>query len=92
MAILRRRPGPGLVHHSDRGSQYTSLEFGNRLEEAKLLPSMGSSADPYDNALAESFVATLKTELLHRRCSWPTHEVARSAIFDYIEGFYDHAC
>ena len=60
MAIHNRRPSPGLIHHSDRGSQYTSVEFGNRLKEAGLLPSMGSVADAYDNSMAESFVATLK--------------------------------
>lgn len=66
MAILGRRPAScGLIHHSDRGSQYTSVEFGSSLEEAGLWPSMGSVADPYDNAMAESFVATLKCELLH---------------------------
>lgn len=88
MAILRRRPARGLIHHSDRGSQYTSVEFGSRLEEVGLLPSMGSVADPYDNAMAESFVATLKCELLHGS-SWPTGQAARTAIFEYIEGFYN---
>lgn len=73
MAIHNRRPAAGLVHHSDRGSQYTSVEFGGRLKEAGLLPSMGSVADAYDNALAESFVSTLKRELLHRH-SWPSKE------------------
>lgn len=88
MAVWNRRPAPGLVHHSDRGSQYASVEFGGRLKETGLLPSMGSVADAYDNALAESFVATLKSELLHRR-SWPTKERLRVAIFEYIEGFYN---
>jgi putative transposase len=60
MAIYTRRPQPGLIHHSDRGSQYTSVEFGSRLKEAGLLPSMGSVADAYDNSMAESFVSTLK--------------------------------
>ena len=59
MAIYTRRPSPGLIHHSDRGSHYTSVEFGSRLEEAGLLPSMGSVADAYDNSMAESFVSTL---------------------------------
>lgn len=89
MAVWNRRPVPGLVHHSDRGSQYASVEFGGRLKEAGLLPSMGSVADAYDNALAESFVATLKSELLHRH-SWPTKERLRVAIFEYIEGFYNN--
>lgn len=88
MALWNRRPAPGLVHHSDRGSQYASVEFGGRLKEAGLLPSMGSVGDAYDNAMAESFVATLKTELLHRR-PWPTQESARVAIFEYVEGFYN---
>ena len=88
MAIYNRRPVPGLIHHSDRGSQYTSVEFGSRLKEAGLLPSMGSVADAYDNSLAESFVSTLKRELIHRH-SWPNRQIARSAIFEYIEGFYN---
>ena len=78
MAIYTRRPQPGLVHHSDRGSQYTSVEFGSRLKEAGLLPSMGSVADAYDNSMAESFVSTLKRELIHRH-SWPSRQSARTA-------------
>ena len=74
MAIYTRRPQPGLIHHSDRGSQYTSVEFSSRLKEAGLLPSMGSVADAYDNSnLAESFVSTLKRELIHRH-SWPNRQ------------------
>ena len=88
MAIARRKPAPGLVHHSDRGVQYTSLSFGKRLKEEGLVPSMGRVGSAYDNALAQSFVATLKTELLYRS-SWPTRQVARTAIFEYIEGFYN---
>jgi putative transposase len=88
MAIARRKPSPGLVHHSDRGVQYTSLFFGKRLEDEGLLPSMGRVGSAYDNALAEAFVATLKTELLYRS-SWPTREVVKTAIFEYIEGFYN---
>jgi putative transposase len=88
MAIYTRRPSPGLIHHSDRGSQYTSVEFGSRLKEAGLLPSMGSVADAYDNSMAESFVSTLKRELIHRH-SWPNWQSARMAIFEYIEGFYN---
>jgi transposase InsO family protein len=62
MAIYTRRTSPGLIHHSDRGSQYTSVEFGSRLREEGLLSSMGSVADAsYDNSMAESFVSTLKT-------------------------------
>jgi putative transposase len=88
MAIYTRRPSPGLIHHSDRGSQYTSVEFGSRLGEEGLLPSMGSVADAYDNCMAESFVSTLKRELIHRH-SWPSRRIARTAIFEYIEGFYN---
>ena len=88
MAIARRKPSPGLVHHSDRGVQYTSVSFGKRLEDGGLLPSMGRVGSAYDNALAESFVATLKTELLYRN-AWPTRRAARTAIFEYIEGFYN---
>jgi len=69
MAIHNRRPAPGLVHHSDRGSQYTSVELGGRLKEAELLPSMGSVVDAFDNALAESFISTRKRELLLHRHS-----------------------
>jgi putative transposase len=88
MAIARRKPAPGLVYHSNRGVQYTSLSFGRRLEEEGLIPSMGRVGSAYDNALAESFVATLKTELLYRN-TWPTRQAVRSAIFEYIEGFYN---
>jgi putative transposase len=88
MAIARRKPAPGLVHHSDRGVQYTSLSFGKKLKDEGLVPSMGRVGSAYDNALAESFVATLKTELLYRN-AWPTRQVARTAIFEYIEGFYN---
>lgn len=88
MALYNRRPAPGLIHHSDRGSQYTSVEFGNKLKEAGLLPSMGSVGDAYDNSMAESFVSTLKRELIHRH-SWPTRQSARVAIFEYIEAFYN---
>jgi putative transposase len=88
MAIHNRCPAPGLVHHSDRGSQYTSVEFGKRLKEAELLSSMGSVADAFDNALAESFISTLKRELLHRH-SWPSRESVRVAIFEYLECFYN---
>src|SRR4051812_41166194 len=89
MAIWRRKPQAGLIHHSDQEVQYTSLPFGKQLEEADIVPSMGSVGSAYDNALAESFVATLKTELLYREDSWPTRECARTAIFEYLEGFYN---
>ncbi len=88
MAVSRRKPAPGLIHHSDRGAQYTSVAFGDRLRETGILPSMRSSDTAYDNAMAESFVATLKTELLHRQ-AWLTRDAARVAIFEYIECFYN---
>ncbi len=78
MAIARRKPAPGLVHHSDRVVQYTSLSFGKKLEDEGLVPSMDRVGSAYDNALAESFVATLKTELLYCN-TWPTRQVARTA-------------
>ncbi len=85
MALWRRQVEPGeLVHHSDRGSQYTSFACGRTLREAGIAQSMGSRGDAYDNALAESFMSTLKTELIDRR-SWPTRQAARTAIYDYIE-------
>jgi len=88
MALTRRRPRPGLVHHSDRGSQYTSLAFGKTIEAAGVLPSMGRRGDAFDNALAESFFATLETELLDRH-SFRSRDEARIAVFTYIEGFYN---
>ncbi len=89
MALFQRRPGPGLVHHSDHGCQYTSFAFGRRLREAGIMGSMGSVVDAYDNAVAESFFATLQTELLDRRRSWATRRQLATAVFDYIEGFYN---
>jgi len=71
MAVSNRRPAPGLIHHSGHGSQYTSLAFSQRLQEAGILGSMGSVGDALDNAIAESFFATLQTELLNQRY-WPT--------------------
>ncbi len=88
MAVWRRKPAAGLVHHSDRGTQYTALSFGERLEEARIVPSMGRIGSALDNAVSESFVATLKVELVHR-CRFPTRGAARSAIFEYLEAFYN---
>ena len=88
MAIARRRPRGGLVHHSDRGTQYTSVAFGRRLREAGIAASMGSRGDAYDNAMAESFFATLETELIDRTV-WATPAEARVAVFEYIEVFYN---
>jgi putative transposase len=89
MALWRRKPAAGLIHHSDRGAQYTALSFGRRLEEAGIVPSMGRVGSALDNAISESFVASLKCELLHRRHRFISQEAARTAIFDYIEGFYN---
>jgi putative transposase len=88
MAVARRRPGPGLVHHSDQGSQYVSLAFGQQARAAGIAISMGSVGDAYDNAVAESFFATLKKELVHRH-SWPTRRELTTAVFEYIEGWYN---
>jgi putative transposase len=88
MAIARRRPQPGLVHHSDQGSQYVSLRFGERCREIGIHQSMGSKGDCFDNAVAESFFATLEKDLL-RRTSYATRQEARTAVFDYIEAFYN---
>jgi putative transposase len=87
-AIVRRRPGTDLVHHSDHGTQYTSLAFGRRLRESGIAASMGSVGDCYDNAMAESFFATLETELTDRS-DWATTSEAKAAVFDYIEVFYN---
>ena len=88
MAIWNRRPAAGLVHHSDQGCQYTSLAFGRRLREAGLVGSMGTVGDCYDNAVTESFFATLECELLDRS-RFATRTQARTAVFDYLEGFYN---
>ena len=87
MALWRRRPRE-VIHHSDQGSQDTSLAFGKRCREAGVRPSMGSVGDAYDNAMAESFFATLECELLERR-RFKTHAEARIALFEFIEGFYN---
>jgi putative transposase len=87
MALLTRRP-TGVIHHSDQGSQYTSIEFGHRCRDAGVRPSMGSVGDAYDNAMCESFFATLECELLDR-CRFKTQLEARNATFAFIEGFYN---
>ena len=88
MALARRRPQPGLIHHSDHGSQYVSLAFGRAARDAGIAVSMGSRGDAYDNAVAETFFATLKKELVNRR-SWPSRLELQSAVFEYIEAFYN---
>lgn len=90
MACWRRKPTPesGLIHHADHGTQYTSWAFGQRLRAAGLLGSMGSVGDALDNAMAESFFATLQLELFDRR-TWTTRRQLARAIFEYIEAFYN---
>jgi putative transposase len=88
MAIWNRRPAKGLVHHRNRGCQSTSLAFGRRLREAGLVASMGSVGDRYDNAITESFFATLECEQLGRQ-RFRTQTEARVAVFDHLEGFYN---
>jgi putative transposase len=87
MAIFRRRPN-GVIHHSDQGTQYTSIAFGKRCSQAGVIPSMGSVGDCYDNAMCESFNATLECELLafHR---FKTQREAAPVVFDFIEGWYN---
>ena len=86
MAIWNRRPPPGTIHHSDHGSTSTSWAFGQRLREAGLLGSMGSIGDCFDNSVAESFFATLQTELLDRQ-AWTSRGELANAVFAFIEGF-----
>jgi transposase InsO family protein len=88
MAVQTRRPATGLVHHSDRGSQYTAGSYTTVLAAHGIRPSLGQPGTCWDNAVAESFFATLKIELLHRQ-RWPTRQAAQSAIFDYVEGWYN---
>lgn len=88
MALWRRQPAPGLIHHSDRGAQYTALSFGKRLEDAGIIPSMGRVGSALDNAISESFVSTLKAELV-ARVEFPTRQIAKTTIFEYLESFYN---
>jgi len=87
MALITRKPGK-VIHHSDQGSQYTRIEFGKRCKEMGVRPSMGSVGDAYDNAMAESFFASLECELIDR-CSWKNKTEARLAIFTWIESWYN---
>ena len=89
MAIAQRKP-TDVIHHSDQGSQYTSIAFGLRCKEANVRPSMGSVGDAYDNAMCESFFATLECELLDRQ-KFKSKAEARIAIFSFIEGWYNPA-
>jgi putative transposase len=87
MAVMQRKP-TDVIHHSDQGSQYTSVAFGLRCKEMGVRPSMGSVGDCYDNAMCESFFATLECELLDRR-KFKTKAEARVACFEFIEGWYN---
>ena len=88
MAIQRRRPGPGLVHHSDRGSQYAAGDYRKILQAATITQSMSRKGNCWDNAPMESFFGTLKTELVHQ-CDYPDRDTARRDLFAYIEGYYN---
>ncbi len=85
---VRQRQPTNVIHHSDQGCQYTSIQFGLRCKEAGVRPSMGSVGDAYDNAMAESFFATLECELLDRR-RFKSQAEARMAVFEFIEGWYN---
>jgi putative transposase len=87
MAVTQRNPS-AVIHHSDKGCQYTSYAFGKRCREAGVMPSMGSVGDAYDNAMAESFFASLERELLSRR-RFKTQAEAKMAVFEWIEGWYN---
>lgn len=87
-AVRHRRPGRGLVHHSDRGTQYASEAFRKALRAIGAKSSMSSTGNCFDNAAAESFFSTLKQELIHRH-AWPTKASAKAAIADYIDHFYN---
>lgn len=87
MAVHQRRP-ENVIHHSDQGCQYTSIAFGLRCKEVKVRPSMGTVGDCYDNAMCESFFATLECELLEKR-RFKNQAEARMAVFEFIEGWYN---
>jgi putative transposase len=88
MAIQRRRPGAGLIHHSDRGSQYAAGDYRDILGRAIIIQSMSRKGNCWDNAPMESFFGTLKTELVHQR-EYPERDAARRDLFGYIEGYYN---
>ena len=88
MAVKARRPAPGLVHHSDRGSQYASTEYRKALENNEMICSMSRKADCWDNAVAESFWSTLKAEAIEN-VDFPTRTAARQTVFEFIEVFYN---
>lgn len=87
-AVARRRPSAGLLHHSDRGCQYTSAQYRDALDALGITVSMSRTGNCWDNAVAEAFFATLKNELIHRR-TWRSRFELRHAVFEYIEVFYN---
>ena len=87
-ALAQRRPEPGVIFHSDRGCQYTSAQFHALADQQSVRLSVGGKGQCWDNAVAESFFATIKAELLNRQ-GWPTRTTAHKAIFEYIEGWYN---
>jgi len=88
MALERRRPAPGLVHHTDQAPLYAAYDYRERMRHHGMVPSMSRRGNCYDNAVAESFFSNLKNELVHH-CDFASREAARAAIFDYIEIFYN---
>jgi transposase InsO family protein len=88
MALKTRRPQPGLLHHSDRGVQYASLDYQSQLRDGGIICSMSRKGDCWDNAVAESFFSTLKAELVHRT-DYVSRSQARASVFEYIEAFYN---
>lgn len=89
-ALYERRPGDALIHHSDRGSQYLSIRYTERLAEAGIEPSVGSAGDAYDNALAETINGLYKTEVINRRASWKTKESVELATLEWVAWFNHH--
>ncbi|MHA6326842.1 integrase core domain-containing protein, partial [Roseivivax sp. CAU 1753] len=86
-AVHQRQPGSGLVHHSDRGSQYLSIKYSERLAEAGIEPSVGSVGDSYDNALAETINGLFKAEVIHRRGPWRSFDAVEYATLEWVDWF-----
>jgi putative transposase len=86
-AVHQRQPGSGLVHHSDRGSQYLSIKYTERLAEAGIEPSVGSVGDSYDNALAETINGLFKAEVIHRRGPWRSFDAVEYATLEWVDWF-----
>jgi putative transposase len=89
-ALYARQPTDALIHHSDRGSQYVSIRYTERLAEAGIEPSVGSRGDSYDNALAETINGLYKTELIHRRAPWKSREAVELATLEWVTWFNQH--